>query len=208
MITIYDIKPKFQQLLRPIVKVVATRGITPNQVTWFTWMMCLVYAMFLMLFISSTSLLILFPLVLLLRMALNAIDGLLAKEYQKITPLGAILNELTDMSSDAALYLPFALYPGLSSGLIIIIIILSLISEAAGLTGLLIHATRRYDGPMGKSDRAFVFSLLALILAFSKAVTFVNLVLGLMVLLLILTIRNRVVESLKEVSELNETELY
>ena len=32
--TIYDLKPKFQALLRPIVDNLAKNKITPNQVTW------------------------------------------------------------------------------------------------------------------------------------------------------------------------------
>ncbi len=42
-------------------------------------------------------------------------------------------------------------------------IALSIISEMAGVLGLMVGASRRYDGPMGKSDRAFVFGLLGLL---------------------------------------------
>ena len=42
-------------------------------------------------------------------MALNAIDGMLAREYGQKSRLGAYLNELGDVVSDAALYAPFAL---------------------------------------------------------------------------------------------------
>ena len=48
--------------------------------------------------------LILIPITLLIRMALNAIDGMLAREHNMKTPLGAILNELGDVLSDSALY--------------------------------------------------------------------------------------------------------
>ena len=41
-------------------------------------------------------------------MALNAIDGMLAREFIKKSRLGGYLNEITDVVSDAALYLPFA----------------------------------------------------------------------------------------------------
>jgi len=37
--TIYDLKPKFQALLRPIVQTLANRGITPNQVTMFAMLL-------------------------------------------------------------------------------------------------------------------------------------------------------------------------
>jgi CDP-diacylglycerol--glycerol-3-phosphate 3-phosphatidyltransferase len=51
---------------------------------------------------------LLIPLWMFLRMAFNAIDGLLAREFGQKSRLGAYLNELTDVISDAALYLPFA----------------------------------------------------------------------------------------------------
>jgi len=41
-------------------------------------------------------------------MALNAIDGMLAREFGQKSRLGACLNELCDVVSDATLYLPFA----------------------------------------------------------------------------------------------------
>ena len=42
-------------------------------------------------------------------MMLNALDGMLAREFDRPTPLGALLNEIGDLVSDAALYLPLAL---------------------------------------------------------------------------------------------------
>ena len=50
----------------------------------------------------------LLPIWLFLRMALNAIDGMLAREFQQQSALGGYLNEITDVVADAALYLPFA----------------------------------------------------------------------------------------------------
>lgn len=198
MITIYDIKPQFQRLLRPLVNRLAISGVTANQVTLFTCAFCLCYAIFLSLFITVPGCLIFLPLILLLRMAFNAIDGLLAKEHAQKTPLGAMLNELTDMICDAALFLPFALYPGIQSILVVFIVIASLLCEAAGLCGVLIGASRRYDGPMGKSDRAFWLSLLALWLAINPTTVGLNWFLSSLLCLIIVTIGNRVYQSLHE----------
>ena len=41
-------------------------------------------------------------------MALNAIDGMLAREFNQKSRLGGYLNEITDVVSDGALYLFFA----------------------------------------------------------------------------------------------------
>ena len=61
--------------------------------------------------------LLLLPLVLFLRMALNAIDGMMAREFGQKSRLGAVLNELGDVLSDACLYLPFALLAPVPAGL-------------------------------------------------------------------------------------------
>lgn len=49
-------------------------------------------------------------------MALNAIDGMLAREFNQQSTLGAILNEVGDIISDAALYLAFAFCPASPRG--------------------------------------------------------------------------------------------
>jgi CDP-diacylglycerol---glycerol-3-phosphate 3-phosphatidyltransferase len=50
--------------------------------------------------------------ILFVRMALNSADGMLAREHAMQSILGTLLNELGDVISDVALYLPFALISG------------------------------------------------------------------------------------------------
>ena len=95
-------------------------------------------------------------------MALNAIDGMLAREFGQKSPLGAYLNEIADVVSDAALYAPFALLAAFGAFSVGLVILLAALTEFAGVLGPTIGASRRYDGPMGKSDRAFVFGALGL----------------------------------------------
>ena len=109
--------------------------------------------------------LLLLPVTLFLRMALNAIDGMLAREHDQKSRLGAMLNELSDVISDAALYLPFALVAPLSPIAAVIAVVLAGLTEMTGVVAQTIGSTRRYDGPMGKSDRAFAYGLLAFLLA-------------------------------------------
>ncbi len=165
MASIYDIKPQFQNLLRPIVRNLANKGITANQVTIAATILSIGIGGLLAFSPNSRAILFLIPITLFIRMALNAIDGMLAREHHMKSALGGILNELTDVISDAALFLPFALSAGLPSELIIINVMLAIISEMAGVVSIQIGGSRRYDGPMGKSDRAFAFGLLAFVLA-------------------------------------------
>lgn len=191
MPSIYGLKPKFQNFLRPVTNGLARSGATANQVTLAAMLLSFATGAAIFHFRSPRALLLL-PIVLFLRMALNAIDGMLAREHNQKTALGAILNELGDVFSDSALYLPLAVIPGFESLLIVLIVLLAVLSEMTGVIGAHIGASRRYDGPMGKSDRAFVFGALGLLLGLNlPIVPGVRYVLWLVLVSLLLTIINR-----------------
>jgi CDP-diacylglycerol--glycerol-3-phosphate 3-phosphatidyltransferase len=199
MASIYELKPRFQALLRPLVKTLAAAGVTANQVTLAAAFLSLLTGASIYFSPASPRVLLLVPLVLFLRMALNAVDGMLAREHDQRSRLGAVLNELGDVVSDAGLYLPFALVPGLDSRLVIVAVVLALIGEMAGVVAIQIGAERRYDGPMGKSDRAFWFGLLALLLGIGVTPGWwSNVFLGLIALLGPITIFNRARRALAE----------
>ena len=162
--TIYDLKPAFQNRLRPVCRSLARAGVTANQVTVAAALLSGLLGALVARFPAARWPLLLIPAGLFLRMALNAIDGMLAREHDMQSPLGGLLNELGDVVSDAALYLPFALVPGVPGPLVVLVVVLGIVSEMAGVAAVQIGASRRYDGPMGKSDRAFAFGLLALLL--------------------------------------------
>ena len=151
MPSIYDLKTRFQGLLRPISNALWRAGVTANDVTLFAMAISFLTGGALLYF-RSFRVLLLLPLVLFVRMALNAIDGMLAREHNQKTPLGAILNELGDVLSDAALYLPLATILPFDPILVVLVVLLAIISEMTGVLGVQIGASRRYDGPMGKSD--------------------------------------------------------
>ena len=127
--TIYDLKPKFQAFLRPAVQFLADRGITPNQVTMFAMLLSILVGAIIALTHGARWILLFVPLFMFLRMALNAIDGLLAKEHNMQTKRGAMFNEMSDVIADVALFLPFVF--------------------VAGVVAQTINGERRYDGPMG-----------------------------------------------------------
>ena len=157
MASIYDLKPRFQALLRPATRWLAGRGVTANQVTLAAVMLSLAAGALVAAAPTSRAVLLSVPVVLFLRMALNAVDGMLAREHGMKTRLGAVLNELGDVVADAGLYLPLALVPGVSAIGVTLVAVLGIISEMAGVVAVQIGADRRYEGPLGKSDRAFAF---------------------------------------------------
>lgn len=187
--TIYDLKPKFQALLRPLVIKLAAKNYTANQVTLFALFLSFISGLIILLASINIYLLLFIPLIMFIRMALNAVDGMLAKEHNMKTKKGAILNELSDVFSDVFLYLPFVFF--LNPYLVVAFVILSIISEFIGVLMQAVYDDRRYDGPMGKSDRAFVIGLVALLLVFNINIFVLNLILASASILLCLTIFNR-----------------
>lgn len=166
MLTIYDLKPRFQSLLRPPVEWLAGKGVSANQVTYFALLLSLLLGAFIYISNGAAWSLLLLPLGLFIRMGLNAIDGMLAREHDMQTKKGAMLNEMTDVISDTAIYLPLVFVPLVTPSFIILFVIISIFTEMAGVVAQVINNDRRYDGPMGKSDRAFCVGLIAILLAF------------------------------------------
>ena len=123
MPTIYDLKPKFQALLRPICVGLVRAGITANAVTTAALLLSVAHGAWLALMPTSRWPLLLLPVTLFVRMALNAIDGMMAREHGQASAAGAVLNELSDVVVDAALYLPFALIPGVDAQLVVLVVV-------------------------------------------------------------------------------------
>lgn len=168
MATVYDLKPRFQGLLRPLVGRLASRGVTANGVTISAAALSIAVGLIVAATAGHRWMLLLLPAALFVRMALNAIDGMLAREHRQKSRLGAMLNETGDVVSDAALYLALvpALAPfGAHAAPIVFFVLAAIGTEFVGVVGEAITTVRRYDGPMGKSDRAALVGLLAFLLA-------------------------------------------
>jgi CDP-diacylglycerol--glycerol-3-phosphate 3-phosphatidyltransferase len=168
--SIYSLKPAFQNLLRPLVRVLYSAGITANQITVTACALSIILGIVLTVRVELRSLFLILPAFLFVRMAMNAMDGMLAREFGQKSRLGAYLNELTDVISDAFLYLPFAYLPEFDAAWIGAVIVLAVISEMTGVVAAATGAGRRYDGPMGKSDRAFAFGAVGLWIGAGAAV--------------------------------------
>jgi len=160
MPTLYALKPRFQALLRPLVVRIAGAGVSANQVTLLAAGVSILVGAGIIWSGRQAAFLIL-PVWFLVRMGLNAVDGMLAREFGQKSHLGAYLNELGDVVADAALVAPFAFVAPFAPSWVFAVILLAALSEYAGVMGPLAGASRRYDGPFGKSDRALAFGVLA-----------------------------------------------
>jgi len=92
--------------------------------------------------------------------------------------------------------------PGIEPWLLVPAVVLAVVSEMTGVVAIQVGAERRYDGPMGKSDRAFVFGVVGLLLGLGvPAGRWLDLAMALVLLLLVVTIFNRARRALAEGGE-------
>jgi CDP-diacylglycerol---glycerol-3-phosphate 3-phosphatidyltransferase len=199
MPSVYDLKPRFQALLRPAMHALDRFGASPNAITGAALIGSIAVGGLLLLGPERPGFLLLLPAWLLVRMALNALDGMMARELDKATPLGAVLNEVGDVVSDLALYLPLArLAPGAAVPAVLFAAAAAL-TEFCGVLGQALGGRRRYDGPMGKSDRALATGIGGVALAmWPEGAAATPWALGALALLCAITCRNRIARTLAE----------
>ncbi|MFN0214688.1 MAG: CDP-alcohol phosphatidyltransferase family protein [Saprospiraceae bacterium] len=198
MISVYQLKPAFQNLLQPVLRFLHRLGVTANQLTVAAVLLSCGLGFMFLFYQAHVIILLLLPLGLLLRMALNALDGMMARQYQMQSKLGEVLNELGDVLSDLAIILPFVVIPGVNPWVIILFGLLAVLNEFSGLLGRALGGVRRYEGPMGKSDRALLLGLYCIVYyGWPGVVVFTNWVFIGANLLLVLSTFTRLKKSLQ-----------
>ena len=191
--SIYALKPKFQNLLRPLVRRLHASGVTANQVTLFACAISIVLGIALALAPTHAPLFMLLPLWFFLRMALKAMDGMLAREFGQKSALGGYLNEITDVIADAALYLPFAFVAPFGALSVGIFIYLAALTEFCGVLGAGLATARCTLGGGATSDRAFAIGSLSFYYARAGSLPgWLNATLWLLNILLVLTCIQRI----------------
>jgi len=188
-ISIYKLKTKFQNLLMPICEKLVKLKITPNQITVTTVLLNIIFAGIIYKFSNYNFLYLTVPIFLFLRMTLNALDGMIANKFNQKTKIGVFYNEAGDVISDTVFFYIFLRVVGVNEVYNLLFIFLSSLSEYIGVVAVMVD-------PMGKSDRAFLISLLAIIYFFVGNQYF-DYILILSIFLLIFTIHNRVKSSLR-----------
>lgn len=163
MISVYKLKPKFQQLLKPILLSLHRANVSANQITISAISLSLIIGILFWFADLNSTLFLALPIGLFLRMALNALDGMMARMYQQQSKLGEIINELGDVISDLFIYFPLLKFESSAFYLIVLFLCFSIVNEFSGVLAKAVSGQRRYDGPMGKSDRAFLIGLYGLL---------------------------------------------
>lgn len=179
-ISVYQLKPYFQKRLEPVLAWAHRQGFTANDVTLGALLLSVATGLLVGVGYATFDeperywVLLAYPPVLFIRMALNALDGMLARRFVQTSVKGELLNEAGDVASDLVLYLPWLWMGTFETGQLQLVMgflfLLALcLNEGAGILARAATGLRRYEGPMGKSDRALFFGLLGLIIGLVPA---------------------------------------
>lgn len=171
---LYAIKPMFVRALEPATRHAASLGISPSQVTAAAIPVEFATVIVLVTSTRIRELLLIVPVLALVWMALNAIDGALARSTGHSTARGAALNELVDRLGDLLLIGAAFIIAPAPVGAIVAIGILT--SELVAALEWAIIGSRVFVGPMGKPDRVAtvaVGSILTILWAPALIVAFV-----------------------------------
>ena len=197
----FDNKVFFQMLFRPAANFMARARLTANQVTASTILFSLAAGTAVCSRPEQRWPLITILSVMFVRLAFTHIDGMLAREHGMVTPLGGILNELSDVISDIALFLPLAAISGIAPWPVFLAVLFGVITEMAGVVGLTIGASRREDGPLSKKPRGVFFAIIILAIILGETPGgWMNVLLIALLPLMVLTIINRVTGAIREVA--------
>jgi CDP-diacylglycerol---glycerol-3-phosphate 3-phosphatidyltransferase len=200
MLSMYAIKPMYQKLFRGF----AGDWMTPNMATGFGILFSfLVAGAYLFGGRVSPWFYFFVPIGMAFRMGANALDGMLAREKGLASPLGAVLNEVTDVVNDMICYVPLWFVPEVKRVVLLAFLLLIFFAEFSGLLGQAISGKRRYEGPMGgKTDRATWMGVFAGICAFKPEWWSYNpYVMSLICLFILLTAINRLRLTVAEASK-------
>lgn len=197
----FDSKVFFQKLFRPAANFMARAGVTANQVTASTILLSLAAGTAVCSWPEQRWPLIMILSVMFVRLAFNHIDGMLAREHGMVTPLGGILNELSDVISDISLFLPLATISGIAPWPVFLAVLFGVITEMAGVVGLTIGASRREDGPLSKKPRGVCFAIIIFAIILGEPPGgWMNALLIALLPLMVLTIINRMKGAIREVA--------
>ncbi len=159
MAGMYAVKPAFQRSLGGIERWLVERRVHPDWLTYLALMLSLGGGACLYFAPEHPWLLLAVPVVTIARTALNALDGLVARDLGLARPWGEVLNELCDRLADLALIGGVVLAAPADKHLGVGVVVLMLLSSYLAILSKAAGGRRQYVGPMGKADRMVVLSV-------------------------------------------------
>jgi CDP-diacylglycerol--glycerol-3-phosphate 3-phosphatidyltransferase len=159
MAGIYVLKPAFQRSLAGIERVLVARHVHPDRLTEAALVLSVVGGASLFAAPWQPWLLAVVPVVAVVRTALNALDGMVARDTGLARPWGEVFNELCDRFADVSLLGGLALAAPSNLLLGAAAIVMMLLSSYLAILNKAAGGRRLYMGPMGKADRMVLLAI-------------------------------------------------
>jgi len=161
--TLYAVKPAFQQALRPASRFAMRHAISADQLTLAAVGLSAIGGLALAMSRAEPLLLLVALPVVLGRLALNALDGMVARQALTARPAGELLNEMGDRAGDLALVggLVMSGYGDVRLGALALVAML--LPSSVGVAARAAGGGRRYEGPLSKPDRMAVVATAAML---------------------------------------------
>ena len=188
MVGIYQVKPAFQRSLRGAEDWLVAQRVHPDQLTYAALALSGLGGLCLYVAPERAWLLLFLPFVTIVRTALNALDGLVAKRTGLARPWGEVLNELCDRLADLALLAGLALAPGVNHLLGALAIVAVLLGSYLAILTKAAGGPRLTLGPMGKADRMVLLAVAAPLGLWLPVVPLYDALLGLILVGVLITI--------------------
>jgi CDP-diacylglycerol--glycerol-3-phosphate 3-phosphatidyltransferase len=191
MVGIYQVKPAFQHSLRGVEDWLVEHRVHPDWITYAALVLSVLGGAAIYLAPGYIWLLAAVPIVAVVRTALNALDGLVAKRTGVARAWGEVLNEFCDRLADVALIGGVALAAPSIHLLGACVVVLMLLTSYLAILSKAAGGRRQYAGPMGKADRMIVLAIFAVVGLFLPLDLVYNALLGLVLAGLAVTLVQR-----------------
>jgi CDP-diacylglycerol---glycerol-3-phosphate 3-phosphatidyltransferase len=150
---IYSTKPRWQQALRPVVAFCVRNKVQPDTFTYGALALSGLAAFALLQAGSNRLWLWIVPACVLVRLLLNLLDGLVARDLGLADQWGEVKNEFGDRIADTAIFLGLAFGGYSDARLSALALALILCASYLGILGKVVSGSRIYGGVFGKGDR-------------------------------------------------------
>lgn len=150
---LYATKGALNARLVPLVDRLAKAGVTPDEVTLAAVPVAVIGGGCLLLSPSVPTLLLAIPVLVVVRLVLNLIDGTMARRTGRIHPRGELYNELGDRLADVGFLAPVAFLPGASPHIVLLGVLMGVMASYVGITARAAGGERIYRGILSKPGR-------------------------------------------------------
>ncbi len=160
---LYATKGAINERLLPLVDRLARAGATPDQVTLAAIPIAVLGGACLLASPAIPWLLLVVPVLVVVRLALNLLDGNLARRTGTIHPRGELYNEIGDRLADVAFLAPVAVLPGANAVVVLLGVLGAVLASYVGIAARAAGGERIYRGVLSKPGRMALLAVVSLV---------------------------------------------